>query len=161
MIDSTTPHRGINHLVAVAAAAADEAGERGDAAAEDEPRHGRSDQHLPAVLVDLLAPVGDLGHLGAQALDGEAELGAVRLDGAPDLLRRARRRHQCATSPGAWRAPTAPLGVAAGSPVSVPLISCASSIASFGVGGEPFLMKRIASSPASSPTTRISTPVIR
>ena len=34
------------------------------------------------MLADLLAPVGDLGHLGAQPLHGEPELGAVGLDRA-------------------------------------------------------------------------------
>ena len=91
-------------VVSVVPAAAHQAGERGDPAAEHEARDGGADQHLLAVLVELLAPVGDLGHLGAQALDGDAELGAVGLDRAPDLLRR------CATSAISAPPPPAPGG---------------------------------------------------
>ena len=127
----------------VVAAAAHEPGERGDAAAQHEARDGRADQDLLAVLVDLLAPVGDLGHLGAQAVDGHAELGAVGLDRAADLLRRARPGHQRLPSDGAgagaWRAPTGPTASPAGEAVSVPLISWASSIASCGRGRRALL----------------------
>ena len=90
------------------APAAHQTGERGDAAAEHEPGHGGADQDLLAALVDLLAPVGDLGHLGAQAVDGEPELGAVGLDRAADLLRRPGGGHQrfpsVGAGDGAWRA---------------------------------------------------------
>ena len=74
------------------------------------PGDRRADQDLLAALVDLLAPVGDLGDLGAQAVDRQPELGAVGLDRAPDLLRGAGRGHQRVTSAGASRAPTGPTG---------------------------------------------------
>ena len=135
-------------LVLVAAAARRRLGERGDAAAEHEAGHRGADQDLLAVLVDLLAPVGDLGDLGAQALDGQPELGAVGLDRAPDLLRRARWRPS-ALAPRRRRLARADRadGVPAGEAVSVPLISCASSIAICGVGGEPFLIEAHAREP--------------
>ena len=60
--------------------------ERGDPAADHEAGDRRADQELLAPLVDLLAPVGELGDLGAQAVDGDPELGAVGLDRAADLL---------------------------------------------------------------------------
>src|SRR5215207_1315604 len=149
--------------VVLVAPAAHQAGERGDAAADHEAGHGGADEDLLAVLVDLLAPVGDLGHLRPEAVDGEPEVGAVRLDRAPDLLRRAWAGHQRLASgdAGAWRAPTGPTAVPAGEAESVPLISCASSIASCGVGDEPFLTKRSARKPAIPPSSRISTPVMR
>ena len=50
--------------------------------------------HLLLVVAQVLAPVGGLGDLAAQPLDGEAELGAVGLDRAPDLLRCACVGHQ-------------------------------------------------------------------
>ena len=43
----------------------------------------------------------------------------------------------------------------------MPLISCASSSASSGLGGEPFLIMRIAIRPAITPSSRIAAPVIR
>ena len=48
-------------------AAAEQPTDGGDPAADDEAGDGRADQHLLLVLGDLLAPVGDLGHLAAQA----------------------------------------------------------------------------------------------
>src|SRR5215204_2928555 len=134
-----------------------EPAERRDPAADHEAGHGRADQELLAPPVDLLAPVGDLGHLGAQAVDRHAELGAVRLDRPADLLGRAGRGHQRLASAAVWRAPT---GSDAGDAVRVPLISCASSSASSGFGGEPFLISRRAIRPAIPPSSRISPPVI-
>ena len=63
--------------------------------------------------------------LAAQLLDGDAELGAVGLDRAPDLLRRARAAHRASTFAGlgAWSAPGGPSGVAGCGAVSVALIS--------------------------------------
>ena len=52
------------------------------------------------MLVELAAPIRRDGDLGAQSLDGEAELGAVGLDRAADLLRRPR-GHQRFPSVGA------------------------------------------------------------
>ena len=136
--DAAEPPRPAAGLVVVAAA--DQAGERGDPAAEHEARDGRADQDLLAALVELLAPVGDLGDLRAQALDRE---------------RRARRGwpRSSAGSPPAVRARPSALDLRARTPAgadrharpatrsSVPLISCASSIASCGVGGVPFLIE--------------------
>src|SRR3954453_3084214 len=103
--------------------AGDEAGEGGDPAAEDEPRHGRADHHLALMAEQLAAPVGGLRHLAAQALDGDAEVGPIGLYGAADLLRGAS-GHRAASSRS-----TAVVGVAGCGAVSVALISCASSIA--------------------------------
>src|SRR5438552_1055335 len=66
------------------AAAAQEAAERGDAAAEDEAGDRRSDHHLRLVARNLLAPVGHLGDLAPQALERDRELHAVGLDRTPD-----------------------------------------------------------------------------
>ena len=74
-----------------AAAAGQQAGHRGDPAAEHEARDGGADDHLALVGAQLRAPVGRLGDLAAQLLDRDAELGAVGLDRAPDLLRGAAR----------------------------------------------------------------------
>ena len=72
-------------------AAAEEPTDGGDAAADDEAGDGRADQHLLLVLGDLLAPVGDLGHLAAQSRQRVRELHAVGLDRGADLLGRAGR----------------------------------------------------------------------
>ena len=55
-----------------AAAAGQQAGEGGDPAADDEARDGRADDHLALVRPQLAAPVGRLGDLAAQRLDGDA-----------------------------------------------------------------------------------------
>src|SRR4051794_7114804 len=68
--------------------APEEAGDAGDAAAEDEAGHGRGDQDLLLMQVDLPPPVrGDLD-LGAQALERACEGGALPLDLGADLLGR-------------------------------------------------------------------------
>ena len=72
-------------------AAAEEATDGGDAAADDEAGDGGADEHLLLVLGDLLAPVGDLGHLAAQPRERVRELHAVGLDRGADLLGRAGR----------------------------------------------------------------------
>ena len=64
------------------------------------PGDGRADDHLALVRAQLAAPVGRLRDLAAQLLDGDAELGAVGLDRAPDLLRRALRAHRASTFDG-------------------------------------------------------------
>src|SRR4051812_16435837 len=71
------------------AAAPEHPGEAGDAAADHEPGDRGTDEDLLLVRADLLAPVGELGDLVAQALDGLAELDAVGLDRRADLFRRA------------------------------------------------------------------------
>ena len=81
-------------VVAGDAAPLSSPGQRADPAAEHEARDGGADQDLLLVVAQVLAPVGDLGDLAAQALDGQAELGAVGLDRAPDLLRCAGGGHQ-------------------------------------------------------------------
>jgi len=53
------------------------------------PARGRADQRGTLVLIQLLAPVGDLGDLAAQPLDRDGEGHAVGLDRRADLLGRA------------------------------------------------------------------------
>src|SRR3954447_1092565 len=119
-----------------ALAAAEQAADGRDAAAEHEARDRRADQHVLLVGPQLAPPVRDDGDLGAQLLDRHPELGAVGLDRAADLLRGARGAHQRRTSgtavPGCW----------GWEPDTVSRISCASSMARTGVGGNAFLMKR-------------------
>ena len=139
-----------------------------DAAAEHEARHGGADQHLLLVVAQVPAPVGDLGDLAAQPLDGEAELGAVGLDRAPDLLRCPYLGHQLrdasaardAGSEGSTR-PPAPIGLAGREDSMVCLISWASSMAIAGLGGVPPLTKRVARNPARPPISSRRPPAIR
>jgi hypothetical protein len=98
------------------------------------------------VAAQLPAPVGGLGDLAAQALDRDPELGAVGLDGAPDLLRGA------GGAPVRASVRSTAVGVAGCGAVSVALMSCASSMAIFGVGGEPLRKKRAARKPARPPS---------
>src|SRR5215207_9680745 len=98
------------------APAAEDAGDPGDAAPDEEPGNSSADEHLLLVLGELLAPVRQLGDLALEALDREPELATVRLDGGADLLRRPGCGHQ-------WRASS-----------TVCLIRCASSIAICGLG---------------------------
>ena len=97
-------------------AAGQQPGHRRDPAAEHEARDGGADHHLLLVVAQVLAPVGDLGDLAAQLLDREAELGAVGLDRAPDLLRCACAGHQRLASARAAGSddsvrPPAPIGL--------------------------------------------------
>src|SRR3954453_10914105 len=149
------------------AAAGEQAGHRGDAATHDEARHGRADDHLALVRAQLAAPVRGPDDLAAQLLHRDPELGAVGLDRAADLLRGAllrgaHRRASCGIAgSGACTAPGGPSGVAGCGAVSVALISCASSIAICGGGGEPFLKKPIAKKPAMPPSTNKTPATIR
>ena len=145
---------------ALSGAAREQAGERCDAAADDEPGDGRADDHLALVRAQLPAPVGGLRDLAAELLDGDAELGAVGLDRAPDLLRRALRAHRASTFEGPAGSTPVP-GVAGCGAVMVALISWASSIAICGVGGVPFLKKRAARKPASPPSRNRTPATIR
>ena len=63
--------------------------DRGEPAAEQEAGDRRADQRRALVLVELLAPVGDLGDLAAQLRDRDRERGAVGLDRGADLVGRA------------------------------------------------------------------------
>src|SRR4051794_33364161 len=67
-------------------AAPEEATDRSDAAADDEAGDRGADEHLLLVRGDLLAPVGDLGHLAAQAGQRVRQLHPVGLDRGADLL---------------------------------------------------------------------------
>src|SRR5215204_2724561 len=121
----------------------------GDPATEHEPGNRGPDQDLLLVRHELAAPVGDDRDLLAELLDGHAELGAVRLDRLTDLLRGAGGHQRGTLSgtavPGRWV------------PETVSRMSCASSIASSGLGGVAFLMKRKASRPPRAPSrNRIS-----
>src|SRR5690349_16415123 len=133
-----------------AAAAGEQTGHGGDAAAQHEARDGRADHDLALVRPQLRAPVRGLDHLAAEVLHGDRELGAVGFDRAPDLLRRALGAHRDSTLPGVVGA-TTPSGVAGWGFCSVALISWASSMAICGVGGVPFLKKRAAMKPAMPP----------
>src|SRR4051794_13749515 len=68
-------------------AAAEEAGQPGDAATDDEPGHRGADDHLLLVALEVLAPVRRLRELRAQRAQGALELHAVGLDRGADLLR--------------------------------------------------------------------------
>src|SRR3712207_9410384 len=102
---------------------------------------------------EVLAPVRGLLHLRAQPLDRQAELRPVGLDGGTDLLGCALAGHQVRLC-WSWDVDvvprTAPTLVDGGA-VMVWRMSCASSIAICGVGGEPRLMKRAARNPAIPP----------
>src|SRR5262249_52534771 len=106
-------------------------------AADDEAGDGGADHHLALVPAQLRAPVGGLDDLAAQVVDRGAELDAVGLDRAADLLRRARRAH-------------VDLSI-------VCLISWASSIAICGVRGVLLRNSPAAVNPAIT-ASRISTP---
>src|SRR3954452_25404649 len=98
-------------LVTGGPTAGQEAGEGGDAAAEHEARDRGADHHLALVLTQLGAPVGGLDDLAAQLLHRDRQVGAVGLDGTPDLVRGALAAHRASTS-DADGAATAPDGVA-------------------------------------------------
>src|SRR5205085_9931302 len=113
-------------LAAATAAAEENAGDAGDAAADHEPGDRGRDERFSSVVAQLLAPVGQRRHLFAQHLDRGAELLAVLLDRGADLLWRSGRRHQEATSVA----------------VTVSRIFLASSIAIVGAGGVPLRSAR-------------------
>ena len=115
--------------------------------ADREADHGSADNQLAAVLVDLAAPVGQLGDAAAQGLDRAAQLAALDVDVATDLGRGA------TGGAGSGRAGRVdahlPLPLttlcsmfSAALPASrsnIVLVSLASSIACAGTGGEPAL----------------------
>ena len=86
------------------------------------------------MLVDLAAPVGQLGDANAQGVHGRSELGLLEVDVAADLMGAASRRA---------RTGRARLGggllVAHETLPRVAFVSLASSIAMAGFGGAPFL----------------------
>src|SRR6185436_10042019 len=131
----------------LAATARDEGDGGGDPAADHEARHRGADQRRAAVADQLAAPVGQLGHLGAQVVHREGELLARRLDLGADHLRRPSSCHYAFTSSprSSVRCTWSRSIFCASSSARVRL---ASSIAMSGVGGEPFLNSRYASRPA-------------
>ena len=113
---------------------------------------GGADDQLRAVLVDLAAPVGQLGDAAAQRLDRVPELLALDVDVAADLGRGAtgRRRRRRAWPARGWRSFPAsfddvfstPSARFSASPSNIVLVSFASSIACSGTGGAPALTER-------------------
>src|SRR4029077_6779487 len=107
-----------------------------------------ADRELAAMALDVPAPVGEVGHLSAQAVDRDGELHAVALDRIADLGGRAL-CHQVGIPS---------LGPSASVPeLTVSRILRASSIAISGTGGDPFLTALAAIRPAIAPRiTRIT-----
>src|SRR5215207_2013555 len=134
---------------------------RRDPAADHESRDRRAHERSLAVAYELAAPVRDLRHLRAQVIDGEGQLMARLLDRGPDHLWAAGSacHYAFTSSPSGLRS----LARTACSPLprlrlswsrsifcasSSARVRLASSIASSGVGGEPFLNSRSATTPA-------------
>ena len=93
--------RGRRGRVSDRAPAAEQRERRGHAAADHEAGDGRADQRAAAVLGQLTAPVGQLGHLRAQVVDREGQLPARLLDrGADHLGVLARLISSCSFSTG-------------------------------------------------------------
>src|SRR5215210_4412588 len=122
--------------IAALVAALEDAGDPGDAAADHEPGDGGADQHLLLVALDLAAPVAGDGQLAAQPAQRMGQVVAVGLDRGADLVRRARAGgHQ-------WRASGWATVDSGSLELTVSLMSFASSIASWGVGGDPAFTDR-------------------
>src|SRR5262245_33086756 len=111
----------------------------GDPAADHEAGHGRAHERPAPVLRQLAAPVGQLGHLGAQVVDPHGEVAAGLLDRRADHVG-ALRRHQLVLL-SSWSCSCTEAS-------SCSRVFLASSIAMSGVGGAPFLNRRIAISAA-------------
>src|SRR5437763_494466 len=112
----------------------------GHPAADHEAGHRCSDDRLAPVLHELAPPVGDLADLRLEVVQRVLELPAGLLDGEPDLGGRAGGHQLRASS-------------------SARFVFCASSIASSGVGGVPFLIIRRPNSAAAAARSS-SAPVV-
>src|SRR5215217_8144595 len=130
------------------AASGDERHGGRNATTDHEARDRRADQRHLAVADQLATPVRELGHLRAQVVYRKRQLAASLLDLRANHLGAASRHYALTSSPRSRLRWTWSRSIFCAS--SSARVRLASSMASSGMGGEPFLNSRSASSPATT-----------